>query len=304
MPRAGSSLRHVERAVIVTVVLVSAAGTLTLGNAIEGRPAPISMAPEAMLPITGLLTASNHKLMRQEAAASPASVYIQYVPPPPPTPAPTPAPARAKAAPMPWSQPAGWVTIPVPIYRQAMVLDCETSALRMGLATFGHFYSDSGLFGYENPDTRAPVMGPNHTVVQWGDPYANFVGNVNGSDWTPTGYGIYSPPIVNIARSHGLPNTTGGEGYAPSTVYAALKAHHPVEVWVETNWMRPWVGVWTAWDGRRVRYSYVEHAVVLSGVSDTMVRVNDPLHGTQYWISKSTFETVWRDFNDMAVIFQ
>ena len=136
-------MRHVERAVIVTVVLASAAGTLGLGNAIEGRPAPVSTAPEAMLPITGLLTASNHKLMRREAAASPASVYVQYVPPPPPTPAPTPAPARAKAAPMPWSQPAGWVTIPVPIYRQAMVLDCETSALRMGLATFGHFYSDS-----------------------------------------------------------------------------------------------------------------------------------------------------------------
>jgi uncharacterized protein YvpB len=48
----------------------------------------------------------------------------------------------------------------------------------------------------------------------------------------------------------------------------------------------------------------VEHAVILSGVSATQVRVNDPLHGTQYWISKSLFETVWRDFNNMAVIFQ
>jgi hypothetical protein len=32
--------------------------------------------------------------------------------------------------------------------------------------------------------------------------------------------------------------------------------------------------------------------------------VNDPLHGTQYWVSKSLFESNWRDFNDMAVIFQ
>jgi uncharacterized protein YvpB len=300
MGRAGSSIRHFERAVIVSVILVSAAGTLTVGNAVEGRPQPAATPSPALLPFTGILTSSNHILMHQEAAAAPATVYVQYVPPPPPPPPPAP----VKAAPIPWSAPAGWVTIPVPIYRQAMVLDCETSALRMGLATFGHYYSDSALFAYENPDTRAPVMGPNHTVLQWGDPYTNFVGNVNGSDWTPTGYGVYYPPIVNIARSHGLPNTTGGEGYAPSTVYAALQAQRPVEVWIETNWMRPCVGVWTAWDGRRVRYSYVEHAVILSGVSNTMVRVNDPLHGTQYWIAKSTFETVWRDFNDMAVIFQ
>jgi uncharacterized protein YvpB len=47
----------------------------------------------------------------------------------------------------------------------------------------------------------------------------------------------------------------------------------------------------------------VEHAVTLSGVSQTQVRVNDPLHGTQYWISKALFEATWRDFNNMAVIF-
>jgi uncharacterized protein YvpB len=87
-------------------------------------------------------------------------------------------------------------------------------------------------------------------------------------------------------------------------VYAALSTGHPVEVWIETNWTRPWMGTWTAWDGRKIRYSYAEHAVTLSGVSATQVRVNDPLHGTQYWISKGLFETVWSDFNNMAVIFQ
>jgi len=139
---------------------------------------------------------------------------------------------------------------------------------------------------------------------QWGDPYTNFVGNVNGSDTTPTGYGVYWPVILSIARSHGVPNATGGEGYAPGTIYNALTAGHPVEVWVETNWMRPRLGTWTAWDGRKVRYSFVEHAVILSGVSASQVRINDPLHGTQYWVSKSQFEASWRDFNDMAVIFQ
>ncbi len=184
-----------------------------------------------------------------------------------------------------------------------MVLDCETGALAMGLAAYGHWYSQDSLFALENPDLRAPVMGPNHTVLRWGDPYTNFVGNVNGSDRIPTGFGIYYPVILSIARSHGLPNSYGGEGLSAATIYRELKNGHPVEAWVETNWLRPQLGTWTAFDGRKVRYSLVEHAVTLSGVSDTQVRVNDPLHGTQYWISKALFETVWADFNNMAVVF-
>lgn len=288
----------------MTVLGGTVASSLFLSPLPKHAPAPVAPVVAATLPITGPATAVrriNHPT-DLEAPLVPTELYEQYVPPPPPPP-PAPAPIAA-AAPRVWAPQAGYVTIPVPIYRQAMTLDCETSALRMGLAAFGHYYSDSALFAYEGPDTRAPVMGPNHTVVQWGDPYTNFVGNVWGSDYTPTGYGVYYPVIVSIARSHGMPNAYGGEGFAPATVYGALSAGHPVEIWIETNWARPWVGTWTAWDGRKVRYSYVEHAVILSGVSATQVRVNDPLHGTQYWISKYQFETVWRDFNNMAVIFQ
>lgn len=285
----------------VTILGSTMAGTLMLSPVRPQPAAPAAPIAQA-LPFTGSQVAIRRiqHALDLEAPATPMEIYEQYVPPPPPPP---PAPVLA-AAPLAWAPSAGYVTIPVPIYQQAMTLDCETSALRMGLATFGHYYSDSGLFAYENPDTRAPVMGPNHTVVQWGDPYTNFVGNVWGSDYTPTGYGVYYPVIVNIARSHGTPNAVGGEGFAPATVYSALSSGHPVEVWIETNWTRPWMGTWTAWDGRRIRYSYVEHAVILSGVSATQVRVNDPLHGTQYWISKWLFETVWGDFNNMAVIFQ
>jgi uncharacterized protein YvpB len=288
----------------MTVISGAVASSLFIGPPTRHTTASSS----ANLPLTGAVLAARSSSapvlrikhgLELEPPATPTELYEQYVPPPPPPPPPAPATVAR-----PWTPPAGYVTIPVPIYRQAMTLDCETSALRMGLATYGHYYSDSALFAYENVDSRSPVMGPNHTVVQWGDPYTNFVGNVWGSDYTPTGYGVYYPVIVSIAHSHGVPNAYGGEGFAPSTVYGALSAGHPVEVWIETNWARPWVGTWTAWDGRKVRYSYVEHAVILSGVSATQVRVNDPLHGTQYWVSKSLFETVWRDFNNMAVIFQ
>jgi uncharacterized protein YvpB len=106
-----------------------------------------------------------------------------------------------------------------------------------------------------------------------------------------------------MARDIGLTNAYGGEGMSAATIYRALSTGHAVEVWIETNWTRPGVATWTAWDGRKVRYSYAEHAVTLSGVSPSQVRVNDPLHGTQYWVTKATFETSWADFNNMAVVF-
>ena len=199
------------------------------------------------------------------------------------TPAATPTPAPAPAT----------VTIPVPVYQQTMTLDCETAALQQGLAYYGHHVTQAELFALENADTRLPVMGANHTVLRWGNPYTNFVGYVNGSDWTPTGFGVYWPVILRLAQTHGLPNAIGGEGYAPSTIYSALAAGHPVQVWIETRFIRVPLGTWTAWDGTPVRYSYAEHSVTLSGVSPTQVRVNDVLNATQYWVSSPSSRLTW-----------
>src|SRR6202035_902554 len=137
----------------------------------------------------------------------------------------------ATATPTPAPTPAT-VTIPVPVFQQSMVLDCETAALQQGLAYYGINVSQSQLFAAEYADTRPPVMGPNHTVLRWGNPYTNFVGYVNGSDWTPTGYGVYWPVILGLAHAHGLPNAIGGEGFAPSRIYSELAAGHPVQIWI------------------------------------------------------------------------
>lgn len=299
-------MRFVGPVHVITGVILTATVTGTLATG----PAPVSVTAGSgqplhaarTLPATGLtgtprLTSWHDPQPGEQqpqafALYQPTHVFALYQPP-------------AAPAEVTWVPPAGYRTIPVPIYQQAMTLDCETGALRMGLATYGYYYSDYSLFSNEVVDSKSPYMNnANHTVIQWGDPYTNFVGNVWGNDWTPTGYGIYYPPIVAIARSHGLPNAYGGEGFAASTVYSELLAGHPVEIWIETNWTRPWVGTWTAWDGRRIRYSYAEHAVILSGVSAWSVRVNDPLHGTQYWVSKGLFENVWADFDNMAVVFR
>ncbi|MDQ6882658.1 MAG: C39 family peptidase [Candidatus Dormibacteraeota bacterium] len=245
------------------------------------------------------------------ASPAPSPLFVIEQPPPTPSPSPTPAPTlTTTTAPPATTNPAGTVTFPMPVYKQVMALDCETAALQMGLAAMGHTYSQQALFAGQNPDNSKPVMGPNKKVIRWGNPYVNFVGDVNGSDLVPSGYGVYYPPILAIARSHGAPSSTGGENLSAAQVYAAVAAGHPVVVWVETGWENAraagYTGFWTTFDGsRQIKYSLIEHAVTLSGVSVTQIRVNDPWKsGSQYWFNKAAFEASWADFNNMAVILQ
>lgn len=250
----------------------------------------------------------------QELAARPTPgplFVVETTPTPSPTPSPTP---TATPAPTIAATPNGTVTIAMPVFKQSLGLDCETAALQMALAGTGRNYTQDQLIAMQPAaDTHAPVMGPivngHKTVKQWGNPYKQFVGNINGADWIPTGYGIYSPPLLSLVQSHGLPNSVGGEGagngWTASRIYAAVAAGHPVVAWVETGWMSAYVGTWTAWDGSPIRYSLIEHAIAISGVSPTQIRVNDPWRsGSQYWYSKAAFEASWADFDNMAIILQ
>jgi len=285
----------------VTILGSTMAGSLMLSPV---RPQPIAQsAPLAQtLPFTGTQVAISRikHPIELEAPLTPTEIYEQYVPPPDP-PAPVVVVAAA-SAPRAWAPAPGYFTIPVPVYRQTRNLNCETAAMQMGLAYYGHYYSQDSLFAYENADLRRAQW--INGTLHWGDPYTNFVGDVNGSESALTGYGVYYPVILSIARSHGVPDAYGGEGFSPATIYAELAAGHPVQIWIEARWSRPAVRTWTAWDGRTIRYSLAEHSVILTGVSGTSVRVNDDQFGSQYWVSKWTFETSWRDFNNMAVIYR
>jgi uncharacterized protein YvpB len=251
-----------------------------------------------------VLASPTYKVSATRPTPAPLLVIGHPSPSPTPTPRPTPTPTPTPTT----------VTFNVPVYKQLRNLDCETAALQMALGALGINYTQNQLIAMQpQPDTRQPVMGAfvsgHKTVKQWGNPYKNFVGNIDGADLIPTGYGIYYPPLLALVQSHGVPNAEGGEGAAngwtPAKIYAELAAGHPVMAWTETGWDRPYVGTWTAWDGTPIRYSLIEHVVTLSGVSATQVRVNDPWHsGSQYWFPKADFERSWADFNNMTIVFK
>src|SRR6202035_4004531 len=121
------------------------------------------------------------------AATRPTPSPLLVIENPPPTPSPTLTPTTP---PTPLATASGIVTFNVPVYKQLRNLDCETAALQMALAALGHTYTQNQLIAMQPaPDTRSPVMGRlsngQKIVVQWGNPYKNFVGNIDGADLIP-----------------------------------------------------------------------------------------------------------------------
>jgi hypothetical protein len=105
-----------------------------------------------------------------------------------------------------------------------------------------------------------------------------------------------------VAQADGALVSQAGEGIAPSTIYQAVLAGHPVIAWISFDWLYHRASHYIAFDGRTVQFGRpYEHAAVVRGVSNGSVLINNPWFGVQ-WISKSTFESSYATFNDMAIV--
>ncbi|TMD44502.1 MAG: hypothetical protein E6I86_16445, partial [Chloroflexi bacterium] len=161
------------------------------------------------------------------------------------------------------TQATNWRILTVPQYHQQHGLSCEASALGMTLAAFGINVAEDTLLSQIGIDYRQPTWDASG-AMHWGDPYAAFVGNPNGSEIGLTGYGVYYPRIAAVAQADGATVAQAGEGIAPSTIYQAVMAGHPVIAWTTFDWIYHRVSHYVAFDGRTVQFgSPYEHAVVV-----------------------------------------
>jgi uncharacterized protein YvpB len=223
----------------------------------------------------------------------------------PTNPAPTPQPASAAATGRLSGATNLNATISDPLIRQTHNLDCESAALRMALLAKGIDRSENWILGQMGADLRRAVVNPYGDVLRWGDPYQTFVGDVNGLDYNATGYGVYYPPIF-MAAQRAYRSGLAKEGWNPHDLYVEVASGNPAVVWVPVYgyWASATMRYWTAWDGRQIRYTLVEHAMTLIGVNAGAgtVTLNDPNRGFVRTVSMAAFEAAFAKFNNMAVV--
>jgi uncharacterized protein YvpB len=190
-------------------------------------------------------------------------------------------------------------------------LDCEAAALAAAFAVRGISVNTGSLDlqdwiqGQLPVDLRNPIV--NDAGITWGDPYTDFVGNVNGHEgFSPgDGYGVYYQPIANVVTQVGY-TVDAHTGWTTSAIEAEIESGSPVEVWIDFRSLASGVGyptsTWTAFDGRQIPYTLHEHAVtVLGAFPGHSVTLLDVYSGNQYTYTEAQFTDMLSTFGGMGV---
>ena len=197
------------------------------------------------------------------------------------------------------------------LHLQDKNLDCEAAALAAAFSVRSIPVNTGGLsvqdwiFNQLPVDLRQPIV--NDAGVTWGDPYVDFVGNVNGVEgFAPgDGYGVYYQPIANVVTKVGY-TMVAQTGWTTAAIEAEIQIGSPVVVWIDFRSLASDVGyatsAWTAFDGRRIPYTLHEHAVTVLGVfPGHSVTLLDVFSGNQYTYTEDQFTAMLSTFGGMGV---
>ncbi len=222
--------------------------------------------------------------------------------PAPTAPAGTPSPVVSGTASPSLNTDAGSISLPGPIIKQDLALDCESAALQIALAVQHIDVAQDQIFSSLPQDARPVQIGSDGYPERWGDPYVDFVGDVNGFEPSFTGYGVYYPPIVAAAERYGA-QAVGRTGWTIPEIVAQLRAGNSVVVWLTSDFKPHVPRYWTAWDGRRIPWATGEHAVPVIGydpVRDT-ITVVDVLYGVVRTFGTQAFAAALTTFGGMGI---
>jgi uncharacterized protein YvpB len=196
----------------------------------------------------------------------------------------------------------GAVLLKAPILKQDLALDCESAALQVALAVQNIDVPQDQIYTSLPQDARSAVIGAGGYPSKWGDPYKDFVGDVNGYEPSFTGYGVYYPPIAAAAERYGA-IADGHTGWTVPQIEAQLHLGNSVVIWLTSDFKAHTPRFWTAWDGVHVPWAIGEHAVPVIGydpVKDTITFV-DVLYGVERTLSTEAFAAAMTTFGGMGV---
>jgi len=197
------------------------------------------------------------------------------------------------------------VILDAPIIKQNPELrcGCEVTSLAMMLEYAGVKVDKMQLAGEIKKD-RDALMKEGDKIVEWGNPEEGFVGDITGK--TP-GFGVYNKPIYQLANQYLPGRAVDLTGQPFSALLDSLNQGRPVVVWLTTDLDPP--HSFKSWkdgsDGEKVRVTFQEHAVLLTGYDEKYCYINNPLNGQKNEkLPIEEFKKIWTDMGSMAVSYK
>jgi len=173
--------------------------------------------------------------------------------------------------------------------RQEHAVTCEIASLRMALNYLGENVTEDELIEKINFDTRK-----SKSLGVWGDPNIGFVGDVNGSVFKGTGYGVYEKPIQELASKYRKSAVIKNADL--SKVIENINKRNPVIVWGLLSDTEPIY--WRTNEGKTIGVYPGEHTRIVIGYSGDIsnpskIIMMDPIYG-KISMDKDKFLSDWK----------
>jgi uncharacterized protein YvpB len=190
------------------------------------------------------------------------------------------------------------IKIPISFKVQEHALTCEVASLRMSLNYFGIDVTEDELLEKLNFDTKEPLTSENI----WGDPNLGFVGDIDGSIFLGTGYGVHEKPILDLALNYTKASII--EKANLSKVLEEVNKGYPVIVWGLLSNRKP--VYWQTKQGKQIKAFPGEHARIVMGYSGDISNPNkiilmDPKYG-KILMDKDKFLVDWKTLENRALV--
>lgn len=192
--------------------------------------------------------------------------------------------------------------VPLISQKPELKYGCEVTSLAMVLQHAGIKVDKMDLANEIKKDTTPLSTNKSGDIIQWGDPKEGFVGDITGKN---KGYAVHVQPLQELMERY-LPNRTVNLTGKPfNTVLTQIKLGKPVVVWTTGDYRLP--DRWESWkhDTKKITAPLDLHAVVIVGLEDKYIYINDPLTVKKaHKVSQDTFIQSWEALGKQALSYR
>jgi uncharacterized protein YvpB len=193
------------------------------------------------------------------------------------------------------------IDAPLILQKPELPSGCEITSLTMLFQFYGVNKSKMELMQEMKRDTTPLVLNKDGSIQYWGNPNLGFVGDVTGQ--TGRGFGIYHSALFELLKTY-IPTGIDLTRESFDKVERQILDGIPAVVWTTIDYRVP--QEWVIWDTPigPIRTTFMEHAVLLVGVDEEFVYVNDPLRSkAKQKIPKDQFVATWEAMGRQALSY-
>lgn len=134
------------------------------------------------------------------------------------------------------------------------------------------------------------------------DPNKGFIGNMY--NMKQFGFGVYHSPITELAEKYAPGKVVDITGSDFEDIYYYILKNKPVWVINNTSFNALGESRFVYWDtpSGKVKITWSEHSVLVTGVDEKYVYINDPLTGTARKLNKNNFIKGWIQMGRQCVV--